>query len=852
MTAQHKKIVKISAGVLGGLLVLLLATPFLFKDQIQARVTQAMNENINATVSFQDVSLSLLRNFPNATVTISDLKIVNKAPFLGDTLLSVKQLGLKMSITELFKGKGSPMAIQSIIAETSKLNLIINKEGVGNYDIAIKKPAEAPEKPSQLALKIKSYRLQNCRLSFWDQSSDNKIVLDKLNHSGNGDFTASKLDLTTESATQVSVFMGKTNFMNQVEFKWEAILGIDLATNTYTFKQNKAFINQLPLIFDGSIALKPTGQQYDITFQTPTSSFQNFLGLIPATYAQSLEGVTTTGDFSVKGFAKGILSDTTIPAFSVAMASQNASFQYPKLPKKVKNIFIDAHVANTSGMAKDTYVQVNAFGFQIDQDVFKAKAHITNLTDNPAVTAQINGTINLSNFAQAYPVKTTMPLSGMLQVALSTAFDKQAVDSNNYEKMKNSGSVILTGFNYADATKKVTHINKAHVQFTNTAIQLKELNLTSGKSDIQVQGVLTNFYGYVLKNEVLKGNFQLQSNQLFVADFMSKETATPESTKPTALKIPATLACSVTAKVGKVYYDNLVLENVSGKAAIQDQAVVLDQVKAQLFQGTLSADGTISTRTKVPEFAMKLGMQQMNITQVFSQLPMLQKMAPIAKVVSGQFSSSIKVAGNLDALALTPDLKSISGDLMGSLSNTKITAQNAPLLQKLDEQLPFLDVNKLNLNDIKLSMQFNKGQVAVKPFTVHYQDIAVTIAGEHGFDQSLKYNLNFDVPAKYVAKELNGVLGKASAAELAKLDNIPLLATVTGTFKAPIIKADTRAMLVNLTGQLAKTQKDKLVNQGLNALQGLLGNKKDTTKTNNTNKDLKEKAGKLLNGLFGK
>ena len=852
MTAKNKKILKISAGILGGLIILLLITPFLFKDQIQARVTQAINENINATVSFQDVSLSLLRNFPNATVTISDLTIVNKVPFAGDTLLSVKKLGLKMAMTELFKGKESSMAIQSIMAESSRLNLIINKEGVSNYDIALKKPAGAPEKPSQLALKIKSYRLQNCRLSFWDQTSDNKIILDKLNHSGTGDFTASKLDLTTESATQVSVFMGKTNFMNQVEFKWEAILGIDLATNTYTFKQNKAFINQLPLIFDGSIAIKPTGQVYDIRFETPTSSFQNFLGLIPAAYAQSLEGVTTTGDFSVKGFAKGVLSDTTIPAFSVAMASQNASFQYPKLPKKVKNIFIDAQVANTTGTAKDTYVQVNAFGFQIDQDVFKANAHITNLTETPTVAANINGTLNLSNFAQAYPVKTTMPLSGMLQVALSTAFDKQAVDSNSYEKMKNSGSMILTGFNYADAAKKVTRINKAQVQFSNTAIQLKELNLTSGKSDIQVQGVLTNFYGYVLKNEVLKGNFQLQSQQLYVADFMSTETATPESTKPTALKIPATLACAITAKVGKVYYDNLVLENVSGKASIQDQTVALDQVKAQLFQGTLSADGTISTRAKVSEFAMKLGMQQMNIAQVFTQLPMLQKMAPIAKVISGQFTSNIQVAGNLDALALTPDLKSISGDLMGSLSNTKITAQNAPLLQKLDEQLPFLDVNKLNLNDIKLSMQFNKGQVAVKPFIVHYQDIAVTIAGEHGFDQSLKYNLNFDVPAKYVAKELNGLLGKSSAAELAKLDNIPLLATVTGTFKAPKIKADTRAMLVNLSGQLAKGEKDKLVNQGLNALQGLLGNKKDSTKTNNTNKDLKEKAGKLLNGLFGK
>ena len=123
MTAKNKKILKISAGILGGFVILLLTIPFLFKDQIQARVTQAINENINATVSFQDVSLSLLRNFPNATVTISDLTIVNKAPFAGDTLLSVKKLGLKMAITELFKGKESPMAIQSILAESSKLNL---------------------------------------------------------------------------------------------------------------------------------------------------------------------------------------------------------------------------------------------------------------------------------------------------------------------------------------------------------------------------------------------------------------------------------------------------------------------------------------------------------------------------------------------------------------------------------------------------------------------------------------------------------------------------------------------------------------------------------------------------------
>jgi hypothetical protein len=38
----------------------------------------------------------------------------------------------------------------------------------------------------------------------------------------------------------------------------------------------------LPLEFDGFIQMVETGQEYDLKFKTPTSSFKNFLGIIPA------------------------------------------------------------------------------------------------------------------------------------------------------------------------------------------------------------------------------------------------------------------------------------------------------------------------------------------------------------------------------------------------------------------------------------------------------------------------------------------------------------------------------------------------------------------------------------------
>jgi hypothetical protein len=63
--------------------------------------------------------------------------------------------------------------------------------------------------------------------------------------------------------------------MNNVPVTLDAIW-IDLENSKYTFKENKALINQLPLEFDGFIQLVDAGL-YDLKFKTPTSSFKNFL-----------------------------------------------------------------------------------------------------------------------------------------------------------------------------------------------------------------------------------------------------------------------------------------------------------------------------------------------------------------------------------------------------------------------------------------------------------------------------------------------------------------------------------------------------------------------------------------------
>ena len=862
-----KKILKIIGVLILLLVVALFAAPFLFKDQIKTKISEAINAKVDAKVSFAEADLSLFKNFPNANVTLEKLVVINKAPFQGDTLISLGELNLKMSIKELFKGKNEAIAIDGISSKNGLINIIFNKDGIANYDIALKDEKTIDDgKSSPLSLKIQNYKVENFKLRYFDESSKIKMVIDSLNHEGTGDFTAQKLDLVTKSTAKVSLDMDKVNYMKNVALTLDAVLGIDLEKSKYTFKENKALINQLPLEFDGFIQMVEAGQEYDLKFKTPTSSFKNFLGVIPSAYAANLDNVKTTGDFTVVGFAKGLYSDTTVPKFNIDIVSNNASFKYPDLPKSVQNIVIDTRIINETGILNDTYVSLDNLSFKIDQDVFNAKANIRNITQNAIVDAALKGTINLANLSKAYPIKLDKPLSGILKADVTTKFDMQSVEKSQYQNINNAGTMSLSGFNYVDENGKKMNISNALVQFNPSQVNLKELNATTGKSDISVTGILENFYGFIFKNQELKGNFNMNSKQLAVDDFMTAgEESKTDSKKADAMKIPAFLNCTLTAKATTVLYDNLTLKDVSGKLIVKDEKVTFENVKTAIFGGRIDMNGAVSTKGKTPVFNMDLKLNQVDIAQSFTQLDLLKKIAPIAGIINGKLNSSIKLNGNLDATELTPDLKTLTGDLLGQLLSTTVNSSNSTLLTALGSNIKFIDVNKINLNDLKAALTFKDGKVNVKPFDINYKDIKATIGGTHGFDQSMNYNLKFEVPTKYLGSEANALIAKLSPAEAEKVQSIPINALLVGNFTNPKITTDINSAVTKLTTQLVNQQKDRLVKQGTSALTDLLNkNKKlgDTTKTvlpatkeevkTKVKEEVKTKASDLLNGFFNK
>ncbi|WP_339726567.1 AsmA-like C-terminal region-containing protein [Maribacter stanieri] len=864
-----KKILKIVGVLLILIIAVLIAAPFFLEAKIGDIIKNNVNKNVNATLDFSEANLSLVSSFPNAEVAFKDVVLINKAPFEGDTLFKATNLELTMGIMQLFKGTGESIAINNIYLDDALVNVVVDKEENANYDIAIASETtttvEEPSTTDGFSFDLQSYEISNSRIYYTDNSTGITFKLDDFQHKGTGDLSLATSELDTHTDAFISLEMDSVNYLNKNKIKLDALIGIDLNENKYSFLKNEALLNQLPLVFDGFIKLNETSQEIDLTFKTPSSDFKNFLGVIPEIYSKNIEDVTTTGDFTVNGNFNGIVDETHIPKFHIEIKSDNASFKYPDLPKAVRNVNFDIQLNNKTGITEDTYVDINKASFMIDEDKFNLTSHITELMGNTKVKAHMDGAMNLANISKAYPVPAEYNLKGMLKADITTAFDMQSVEKEQYEKTSTTGDLSVTNFEYnSDELANPVKFNSARLTFNPKTVTLNNLNGTTGTTDFDATGTINNLLGFMFNDEKVEGNFNLKSNTFALNDFMVAETDNPvetvngetnsgSTTEEEKIKIPSFLDATINADAKKVIYDNITLSNVTGVLRIKDETATLSNMNAGMFGGNIAFNGDVSTKNDTPTFNMKLDLNKLGIQETFASVDLFKTIAPIAKMLNGKLTSDISLSGNLTD-DLLPNLLSLSGDLFADIMTEEVNTESSPVLNSLVSNLNFIDPKQLNLKDLKTSLSFKDGIVTVKPFTLNYKDIQINVDGSHSFDQKLNYKATLQVPAKYLGSDVTKLIAKIDDTSLNDL-TIPVVANIGGLYNSPQVTTDLTSGVKQLTTKLIEVEKQKLINKGTDKAKDLIGGliSGDKTKTDSVNKDAsstKTSAKDIIGGII--
>ncbi len=403
--------------LLGGILFSL---PFLFGDQIKAKIKQLANDQITAQLDFKDIRLSLFRDFPQLNVAFDQVRIVGEDDFAEDTLLVAKELSLSLNLMSLF---GSDIQIYGMGLRQGEVFVKILPDGRANYDIYAAPADTAYDDPlaettEPLQINIDHWEIQQTNITYLDYTLGLAARLQNLQHTGSGNIKSDTYDLRTETQIEaLSVHYDKTDYFDQVPVAAQMTLHIDNRTATYTFKENRCTIRELPLQFVGQVVMPNEDIEIDLTFAAPQNTFKNLLSLIPPSYLKDYQGLKTEGNFTLSGIVKGTYNEKQMPGFDIQLQVNQGRIQYPGLPAAISDIALDMRIQNTSGQLEQTITDIKNFKLLMGRHPVSGQMHIKGL-DSYRIKGNINAQLDLADVPSFYPLEEITQLEGDFQLQL--------------------------------------------------------------------------------------------------------------------------------------------------------------------------------------------------------------------------------------------------------------------------------------------------------------------------------------------------------------------------------------------------------------------------------------------------
>lgn len=869
------------------LIVVAFTAPFIFKNKIIALVKEEINNNVNAKVDFSDVDISFFRSFPRVAVGLENVQVIGADAFAKDTLFSARRLDASMDIMSVIRAKD--MNIYSVVAESPRVHAIVSKTGLANWDIM--KPADSTAATTETApfkMQLQRYAINNAYISYVDETSGINTEIINLNHEGTGDFTSDLFTLkTTTNADDVTVLYAGIPYLSHVKAGIKADFDIDNKTDVYTFNTDQISVNDLKLAGKGSIKnLAASGYNMDIQFNAPSTDFKNILSLIPAIYQRDFDKIKTSGSAIFSGFVKGIYNDTQIPAYHVDLKVNNGFFQYPDLPIPLKQINFVMQVDNPDGVTDNTIVNIEKAHFEMDNDPFDFRLRVVKPVTDMYIDAAAKGKLDLSKVAKLVKLEEGTSLKGLLNADVNVKGNVAAIEKQEYEKFNAGGTINLSDFLYvAKDYPTGVKINNLLTSFTPAKVDITNLSGQYLNTNFIGTGQINNLLSYVLNNKPMDAALTISADKINLNDWMGVSTDTTTTGPASApFVVPGNLNVIVNAKVDQLHYDKVDIKDMSGSLKINDESVVLSNVKGNALDGSIAISGLYSTKaSKIkPDVVLSYDVSQVDVQKTFYAFNTVQKLMPIGKFIAGKLTSHLTLNGKLGD-NMMPDMSTLTG--IGELLLIEGFLSKFAPLDKIANALSVNALQQISMKDVKTYFEFSNGKVLVKPFKLAVGGINMEIGGLQGLDQSLDYVINMKLPRTLMGDKGNQLVNnlvtqvnnKGIPVKVGETINLNL--KLGGFFTNPTVKTDLKEGAENLADQLkqqatdfvkAKVDstrqavtsavKDTIASVKQQAIQAakeevakqLLGGKTDGTDSTKTKVDPKESVKGLMNNLFKK
>ena len=697
------------------IVILLVIIASLSQNKIANIALKKISESIKAPIEIENVSFTLIKRFPHATIELSGVRIGNEnsgktglQTLSNEDILKIKKVYISVKTIPLIRGE---YEVNIIELNDARVNYKVDSLGNSNIDFLLKSDENVANSDSSgfPLVDLEKVKLKNTLVYYADDSLKMAAKLFFPSLDIKGKMANEKFEGTAEGDLQLTNCSFQNTSLNRMD---EANISfkLDYKSDTLKIIKLEALTDGANIEILGKTAFSETIFA-DLAIELKEVELEKLKKYVPDKLLKEYGIEEFSGNMNLSGSVQGFVSDSILPSIDFQVNLKNGFVKTKDFPA-VQKINFDGEISNGSEQNnKTTSASFKSFHAETDSSTVDLNFSLLNF-EKPVYNIQSKIKINLVEFKEFIPDSIIQNIAGKVSGELSAKGQMpDFIDNNFINHIANNTSANLD-FSNLQIKMDTLHINNLNGSLTYTPKHLIVQNLTTEIPEWQL----------LLKNTSLDANFlgkltQLDDLQIILNSF---KTETPQGN------------FWGSARIKNVEYPEFVAD-AGAKINLAEIKLFLPDSLIKSIAGNL--DVVISTHGKL------------NLDSIYQQgRDILFK------------QSSIKLVANNISLSMPDTLQKISG-LNGEaeMENGKITiSKTSGMAAGIDFSIDSTTISNVYEAVIKNKNQTLRAQGNLEFGAIDYSLLAPFLPSE-----STKENTNNNSPINFLF-ELKGKISAKS------------------------------------------------------------------------------------------
>ena len=315
-------------------------------------------------------------------------------------------------------------------------------------------------------------------------------------------------------------------------------------------------------------------------------------------------------------------------------------------------------------------------------------------------------------------------------------------------------------------------IEDVRCSITNDAVNLDNVTVRPGASDISMSGVLSGLRRAMLGHGPLKLDLKLKSDKIdanelltaysagvkyapeasaltndssvedseYLATLASANEAAANDSTYALIVVPGNLIADISLQANEIDYSDLKISWMAADMTMKERCIQLTNTLATSNMGDIFFEGFYSTRTKKDiKAGFDLNLSDITADKVVQLFPAVDSILPMLTSFKGMLDCEMAATTDLDTNMnfITPSMSGIM-----KISGRDVTLEESAAFKKLARMLMFKNKKTGKLADMSVSGLISNNRLEIFPFVLKIDRYTLAMSGLQNFDQTFRYHVS--------------------------------------------------------------------------------------------------------------